>query len=373
MKKIIVKKQHLQAQKIEVNPNTFQPEMIIVIDQQYYDTISETYNIHNIHVDYSQFENWVKENVDGLKYGGSEYVEIQIRIGNFIELDENDYNYRILSKWIDNMYDFDKGYAIPVVINVSEKEEKSKYTVKDATQELCKRYIEVLTPLKDIEKDSFEYTSNNHLIGMCQNILNDNSLPEDKISRWIGFVQGVMTMKGYTTVNTERDFSRPLFHKVYNDNDIAIPETKELNEETDNIDNKVMIKLCYNAFDKNNNISEYKSPKFYATDKNLIFLNFVTSILEGYGINSFYSKNRSIIYINDNWDIFEKIMKDFSDVMDIKEDVMDIFDSEILEMLIEYFRCNDYVPQEFYNYDFVSEINPDGFSNGLGVFAFERV
>lgn len=57
MKKIIVSKQHLQAQKIEVNPVTFQPEMIIVIDQQYYNTISETYNIHNIYVDYSQFEN----------------------------------------------------------------------------------------------------------------------------------------------------------------------------------------------------------------------------------------------------------------------------------------------------------------------------
>lgn len=53
-------------------------------------------------------------------------------------------------------------------------------------------------------------------------------LPEDKISRWIGFIQGVMSVKGYISVNEERDFSRPLFHSVYHNSCIPIPEIKDI-------------------------------------------------------------------------------------------------------------------------------------------------
>ena len=226
VKKIIVPKKYLQAQEIGVNPYTFEPKVIVVLDQKYYNTISLKYNINNIYADYSYVTKWLNETVDG-KNAYDEYnsVAIEVKIGNFIELDENSYNYHNISKWVDSMYNFNNGHIIPVVIDVSEKEtQQDIYSVRCATTELCKRYIEILSPLKDIEKDSLEFTSNNHLIDMCQTIIDNTTLPEDKISRWLGFIQGVMVMKGYTTVNIERDFSRPLFHKVYKTNNIDIPK-----------------------------------------------------------------------------------------------------------------------------------------------------
>lgn len=46
-------------------------------------------------------------------------------------------------------------------------------------------------------------------------ILEDESLPEDKIHRWIGFVQGVLAARGIIDVNFERDRTRPIFHDYY--------------------------------------------------------------------------------------------------------------------------------------------------------------
>lgn len=52
-----------------------------------------------------------------------------------------------------------------------------------------------------------------NLYWTCSQII-EEELHEDKISRWIGFIQGVMSVKGYISVDEERDFSRPLFHEV---------------------------------------------------------------------------------------------------------------------------------------------------------------
>jgi len=41
--------------------------------------------------------------------------------------------------------------------------------------------------------------------------------PVDKTSRWIGYAQGMLIQNKFTTVDKERDFSRPLFHRSYNE------------------------------------------------------------------------------------------------------------------------------------------------------------
>lgn len=46
-------------------------------------------------------------------------------------------------------------------------------------------------------------------------ILEDESLPEDKIHRWIGFVQGVLAARGIIDVNFERTRTRSIFHDYY--------------------------------------------------------------------------------------------------------------------------------------------------------------
>lgn len=37
---------------------------------------------------------------------------------------------------------------------------------------------------------------------------------EDKANRWLGFVQGVVITAGLTSIEIERDFTRPYFHAI---------------------------------------------------------------------------------------------------------------------------------------------------------------
>ena len=38
---------------------------------------------------------------------------------------------------------------------------------------------------------------------------------EDKANRWLGFVQGMLTVAGLIQVDAERDYTRPLFHAIH--------------------------------------------------------------------------------------------------------------------------------------------------------------
>jgi hypothetical protein len=51
-----------------------------------------------------------------------------------------------------------------------------------------------------------------------------DELPIDKLSRWLGYVQGVIIERGLSSVEEERNFSRPLFHEAYKNENIEIPE-----------------------------------------------------------------------------------------------------------------------------------------------------
>lgn len=53
------------------------------------------------------------------------------------------------------------------------------------------------------------------------------TMPIDKLNRWIGFIQGVMTAHGTLDVTEERDRTRPIFHKAYERMGYKIPETKD--------------------------------------------------------------------------------------------------------------------------------------------------
>lgn len=89
----------------------------------------------------------------------------------------------------------------------------SSMTVKDVTVVLAHRYMDMST----------KWTRTYNLAEAI--VLNEKCLPVDKLSRWLGFVQASCIFEGYTTVEAERDFSRPLFHKAYTEMGIAIPDT----------------------------------------------------------------------------------------------------------------------------------------------------
>lgn len=98
--------------------------------------------------------------------------------------------------------------------------------MKEIINVLSERYINILKENKEIGTGKY---SSSHLINML-NTLNENVeiWSIDKTNRWLGFIQGVMTVYGLLDVDEERDFTRPLFHKYYKENNINIPKTLEI-------------------------------------------------------------------------------------------------------------------------------------------------
>lgn len=72
--------------------------------------------------------------------------------------------------------------------------------------------------------ESKSKTSPEHLRWMLDKCADEiTDLPIDKISRWVGFVQGVLALSGNLDVDEEQDRTRPLFHKAYIETDQDIP------------------------------------------------------------------------------------------------------------------------------------------------------
>lgn len=90
---------------------------------------------------------------------------------------------------------------------------------KDMTNHAIHLGIEGLS----IDKMEFE-----NIVWMCDSIIeNGASWPIDKVARWIGYIQATMIVTGLTSVDAERDFSRPLFHDAYGKEGFDIPPTRE--------------------------------------------------------------------------------------------------------------------------------------------------
>lgn len=102
-------------------------------------------------------------------------------------------------------------------------------TVRNATRAMFERYAAICAKRTDFGSHSrVPETSYAHLRGMCAHALeNVENWPIDKLSRWLGFVQGILIFHGVMRVDGERDFSRPLFHAAYAEEGIEIPKTQD--------------------------------------------------------------------------------------------------------------------------------------------------
>lgn len=88
----------------------------------------------------------------------------------------------------------------------------------EAHRILFERYMKICEEYRD-ESIDIDETHPHHLGWMCASALGSlETFPVDKLSRWLGFIQGCLTMRGLITVQEERDFSRPLFHAAYGEN-----------------------------------------------------------------------------------------------------------------------------------------------------------
>ena len=63
---------------------------------------------------------------------------------------------------------------------------------------------------------------------MINTLLNHVDWPDLKIGKWLGYIEGVLIEKGITSVNAERDFSRPIYHAYYKGIGVDIPATTDV-------------------------------------------------------------------------------------------------------------------------------------------------
>lgn len=81
---------------------------------------------------------------------------------------------------------------------------------------LFSRYRAVIMDHRDEMKGDIAECGSDHLIKLCDEVLaNHQRYPFDKLSRWMGFVQGVLASQGLISVEEERNYSRPLLHAIH--------------------------------------------------------------------------------------------------------------------------------------------------------------
>lgn len=66
---------------------------------------------------------------------------------------------------------------------------------------------------------------------MLAAIVDIEKMPIDKVSRWVGYVQGVLIAHGHLDTTEERNRTRPFFHAAYRASDIPIPPTLDFSKE----------------------------------------------------------------------------------------------------------------------------------------------
>lgn len=62
-------------------------------------------------------------------------------------------------------------------------------------------------------EEFFGKTSPSHMANMIEKAQKDKTMPDDKLARWTGFIQGVMVARGWLNVDEERDRTRPIFNE----------------------------------------------------------------------------------------------------------------------------------------------------------------
>ena len=184
-----------------VDPKTFAPIRNVLVNKEWVDRIREHHFIIKFDMDSTGFLEWVKD-----KSIESEYIDFRFVEGEQVCCD------KILKNTLDHFEQTDSApFRCEFIVEVIEK---SKITLRDITEILSKRYREILEDRGGID-DKLGKLSNTNLLWMTDELLSNESIPYDKASRWIGFIQGCMAMKGYIDVDEERDFSREYFHEYY--------------------------------------------------------------------------------------------------------------------------------------------------------------
>lgn len=86
---------------------------------------------------------------------------------------------------------------------------KSKIVHEKFYPEILRRYVSILGCDKYYQKPD-DPCSNEHLLWMIIE-LDRSDIPDETKHRWLGYIQGVMISRNLTTLETERNLTRPYF------------------------------------------------------------------------------------------------------------------------------------------------------------------
>lgn len=97
--------------------------------------------------------------------------------------------------------------------------------ITDANLEVVRGLLtrETLDQLPDAIRDR---------LSSMANAMEENAYdwPHDKTGRWLGFIQGLLFAHGLLDVNAERDRTRPLFHRAYQEAGLRVPGSIDVDE-----------------------------------------------------------------------------------------------------------------------------------------------
>ena len=97
--------------------------------------------------------------------------------------------------------------------------------LKDAYDEIFRRYNGLAQNNADIPSDQ-QYK----IQSMGIYCISHHEMPIDKISRWLGFIQGILYAHNLLDINEERDITRPLIHAAYKEMQKEIPQSIDLHQ-----------------------------------------------------------------------------------------------------------------------------------------------
>jgi hypothetical protein len=86
---------------------------------------------------------------------------------------------------------------------------------------LCNRCAGLISLMEESEEKL-------RLGNMVETLMDNNHWPDLKIGKWLGYIEGTLIANNVTTVNKERDFSRPHYHEYYTQMNIDIPKTTDV-------------------------------------------------------------------------------------------------------------------------------------------------
>jgi hypothetical protein len=104
-----------------------------------------------------------------------------------------------------------KPFDILLDMNIDKK--KLEQELIKSTQDIFRTYQ---TLLED-EKTGLKYPeyTKEYLLNFCKKALEEKKMTVDKLSRWLGFIQGVLIMNGVLEQEQERTRTRAIFQEIY--------------------------------------------------------------------------------------------------------------------------------------------------------------